>query len=459
MEHPAALAPPDGGYGWVIVLAVVLQLLFCGPIMPMFGILFGPKFTEFGATTSQQTSIFALYLVSWNLSTLFVGPLIQLRSERFVAFCSTTMVVGGLVLCSYSTSTYDLMLAYGLAVGCGMGLGNANGIIILNKYFKKRVGTAFGLMATGLAVSSQVLPQLVKVLVTNLTSRQTLLVYACLCSTGYIGAILMRDVRPLLVPLQGEELEEHRSKLLAKPPLPKPGQHKGVCANFVMLRALRMIDWRLLKEPYFVMIALGNLLVFVCMLSYVPMLKNIFEERGLDLSQSANVLTALGITEMLGRPATGSLGDLSFLRRVTKTPKKLLFIIYGLGCAGGFLAQTLTSGIVSVAIVTCLTGLFGAGAMVTSSLVLGEAFERNFPSALGLSNLFRALLAIIISPIFGMLKETTGSFTIPLVFLASCMIVSMVVWILAAWLWKREPRVKQNGESDVGKVCGPDSEI
>ena len=218
-----------------------------------------------------------------------------------------------------------------------------------------------------------------------------------------------------------------------------------------------MINWRLLKDPYFVMIATGNSLVFVCMISYLPMLKNISEERELDLSQSAKILTALGITKMLGRPVTGSLGDLSCLRRVSRTPKKLLFIIYGLGCAGGFLAQTLTSGIISVAIVTCLTGLFGAGIMVTSSLVLAKAFEENFPSALGLSNLFRALLAIIICPLFGMLKETTGSFTIPLVFLASCIIVCMVIWILAVWLWRREPRVKQNTESDGGKHVGPDS--
>ena len=138
MDRSQAVAAPDGGYGWVIVLAVTLQIMFVSPIMAMFGILFGPKFSEFEATASQQTSIFALFLVSWNLTTLFVGPLVQLYSERFVAFCSTTMVCGGLILCAFSTSTLHLQLAYGLVVGCGMGLANGNGILILNKYFKKR---------------------------------------------------------------------------------------------------------------------------------------------------------------------------------------------------------------------------------------------------------------------------------------------------------------------------------
>ena len=71
------LLPPDGGYGWVIVLAFFLQMVFVGPIMPMFGLIFGSKFQEFETSPTEQTSIFALYLLTWNIITLFVGPLVQ----------------------------------------------------------------------------------------------------------------------------------------------------------------------------------------------------------------------------------------------------------------------------------------------------------------------------------------------------------------------------------------------
>ena len=454
MDHPAALAPPDGGYGWVIVLAVVLQLLFCGPIMPMFGILFGPKFTEFGATTSQQTSIFALFLVSLNLTTLFVGPLVQLYSERLVAFCSTTMVSGGLILCAFSTSTLHLQLAYGLVVGCGMGLGNGNGILILNKYFKKRVGAAFGLMATGCAVVAQVIPQLVSMLVTHLTSQQTLLVYACLCSTGYVGAILMRSLKQG----KGMDLEEQKGKLLdAASAPPKSVRNGGVCADFVVVRVFRMINWRLLLDPYFVMIALGISVLYVSILSYVAQLQNIFVERDLELGQSAHILTAVAIVEMFGRPLMGLLGDLSCMRKISRSPKKLLFITCGLGCAGGFLAQTSTSGVVSVGIVTCITSLFGTASIINSSLVLAEAFEDDLSSALGLSNLIRALLAVIIGPLIGWIKEDSGSFSIPLVFLASCISSCMFIWILAACICKRRanPTMTQDN-SDLTSNTGED---
>ncbi len=40
-----------------------------------------------------------------------------------------------------------------------MGLSNANNIIIINKYFKKRVGAAYGLLLTGFGLGGLAMPQ------------------------------------------------------------------------------------------------------------------------------------------------------------------------------------------------------------------------------------------------------------------------------------------------------------
>lgn len=439
MDHPAPLplGPPDGGYGWAIVVAVLLQLIFVTPIMPMFGIIFGSKFEEFETTPSQQTSIFALYLISWNVITMFTGPLVQLRSERFVALCSTTLIVSGLILCAFSTSTSDLMIAYGLIVACGYGLGSSNGILILNKYFKKKAGLAFGLMAAGTSLSAQAIPQVVKVLITHLTPRQAILVYASLCSTGYIGAVLMRDVRPLLRPLEGRDLEEHRARLLASPQQEQKKLSKGFCDSFIIFRVFRMINWKLLVNPYFVLIALGSSWVFTCFMSYVPQFRNICQERGLDLGETADILTMVGVCEMVARPTWGFVGDSKLLKSLSKTPRKLVYTIGGLGCSLGLAVLTLTSGFVSHVLVSLFLGLFSAAFLISGPIVYAEAFEQDLASAIGLSNLVRAAMALILGPVIGRLHQLTGSFTAPLLFMSGSIGVIMMAWILADCLCYR----------------------
>ena len=439
----AVLVPPDGGYGWAIVLAVLLQLMFAGPLMATFGIIFGPKFKEFDSSTAEQASIFAVYLVSWNVITMFVGPLTQLRSERFVALCSTTLLVGGLVLCAFSTSTYDLMISYGFVVGCGFGLGNANAILILNKYFKKRIGAAFGLMATGLAISSQAMPQVMRWLVEEMPGKKAILAYACLTSAGFIGALLMQDVKPLMRRLEGKELEEHQGMLATsshQQERPKPVEAEGRCANSILVKVFRMMNWRLLRNPYFLMLAAGNAVVFVSTLTYIPQLRNICSDKGLDLAQTANVMTFLATTEMIGRPVWGFLGDSALLRRMTSTPKKFLYTMAGLGCSVGFVALTFTSDFLSVAIVVPCISVCGSCMMVNSALIFAEAFGKDLPSALGFSNLFRAVIGLLIGPVMGKLREATGSFTIPLFFLAACVATSMLTWIIIGCLCRRPTR-------------------
>jgi hypothetical protein len=104
---------------------------FSGPLMAMFGLIYGAKFEQFGSSPTEGNSVFAIFLVTWCVTSLFAGPLVEIRSSRFVAFCGTILNVGGLL-------------------GAGMGLNNTNNILIMTKYFKKRISLAYGLYATGL---------------------------------------------------------------------------------------------------------------------------------------------------------------------------------------------------------------------------------------------------------------------------------------------------------------------
>ena len=190
---------PEGGYGWVILLAAGLTQCFSGPLMAMFGLIFGSKFEQFGSSPTEQNSVFAIFLVTWCVTSLFAGPLVEIRSSRFVAFCGTILNVVGLLIIALSTCTEMMFLGFGLVMGAGMGLNNPNNILIMTKYFKKRISLAYGLYATGLTVSQLVLPQLVTYLLKHFSDQQTILIYAALTSVGFIGSLLMRPVDEHLV--------------------------------------------------------------------------------------------------------------------------------------------------------------------------------------------------------------------------------------------------------------------
>ena len=83
---------------------------------------------------------------------MFVGLLVQLRSERFVGFCGTSFTIIGLLICAFSTNTPSLAVGYGLVFGIGIGLVGTNGILIISKYFRKKIVLAFALFASAVGV-------------------------------------------------------------------------------------------------------------------------------------------------------------------------------------------------------------------------------------------------------------------------------------------------------------------
>merc|ERR1711971_526671 len=106
---------PDGGYGWVVVVGCILQWVFTIPVLDMFGFLFEPKFASCKTTPTEQASIFSVFLATWSITTLLVGPLVALKSERFVAILGNSVLIAGFIASAFSTSTLHLGLLIGTA--------------------------------------------------------------------------------------------------------------------------------------------------------------------------------------------------------------------------------------------------------------------------------------------------------------------------------------------------------
>ena len=295
---------PDGGYGWVIVLARFLQFGVMIQLVPMFGIIFGKKFEQFGATATEKSSVFGVYMTCTTLVSLFVGPLGQVTSERCVAVIAAVIQVCGLIISAFATSSGHLILGFGVLCGIGTGMCAINSILIVNKYFKQKIGMALGISAALVSFSGLLIPQLLKVLVSTFTPRDVLLIYAALSALLTLaGAALMRPVRSYSKVVQQEDGAEKEDKKHALKNIPK-----------VLKNIFTLIEWSLLKNPYVLFILTANAVFMTVFILQMSEISFVAKSRGFSVSAQANLVTILCTTDIVTRFAQGFIMDLPALR-------------------------------------------------------------------------------------------------------------------------------------------------
>nr|XP_006818660.1 PREDICTED: monocarboxylate transporter 12-like [Saccoglossus kowalevskii] len=151
--------PPDGGWGWLVVVGAFIVFFMSSGSYFAFGVLyvaFIDAFEESKAATAWVGSIYYLFLV-------MAGPFgICLSSHfghRLVVVIGGLIATAGLILTSLATDLYQVCLTYSVmadfnivtfaSVGFGCGLCLIPGIEMVSVYFKKRLALALGLCMAG----------------------------------------------------------------------------------------------------------------------------------------------------------------------------------------------------------------------------------------------------------------------------------------------------------------------
>ena len=253
------------------------------------------------------------------------------------------------------------------------------------------------------------------------------LCYAVFCCTGFVGAVFMRDVTPLLssFPIETGDLE-HNHKLIETKESENGKQKNSFCKFWLL------INWRLLLDPEFLVLAIGVTLSFNCNVSYISQIRNITMEKGITMEETADILSILGVVEMLGMPLHGMIGDKLPIHKLTSTPRRLIFGSSCLGIALLLNILTTTTGFASTAAVMSSIVLVWGSITVNLALVFAEVFRSDLSSAIGLSNTLRALSAPLVGLLVGGLREHTGDLSVSLHSLSAVLVACVLGWVLFA---------------------------
>ena len=140
--------------GAVLALAFVMNMLGRGAT-EVFAVFLLPVETALGASRSQVTGVYSLFMLVMGLAGPIAGGVFDRLGAR-ASYCFGLLLLGAsLYLAGSATAIWHYALTVGLASGLGMSmLGMVTANALLSRWYQSRLGTAIGAVyaATGFGV-------------------------------------------------------------------------------------------------------------------------------------------------------------------------------------------------------------------------------------------------------------------------------------------------------------------
>lgn len=300
-------------YGWVIAAVTFLAMLTTSAALGLPGAMLQPLSKEFGWSTDQLSSVFAVRFALFGL----LGPFSALFIARFglsrIMVVAASLIAIAMALATAVTQLWQLFVLWGLVLGCGTGLtALVLGAIVANRWFTANRGLVMGLFAASTATGQLIFLPAGAWIIEHLGWRYAVLPIVVACAVVVVLAMLfMRDHPSSL------GLRSHGETTDMPEQVPASPGKLNVLAPFIMLReaAGHQAFWVLAGS------------FFICGLSTNGLIQTHFislcGDRGLSAVPAASVLAMMGAFDLVGTTLSGYLSD-RFDNR------KLLFWYYGL---------------------------------------------------------------------------------------------------------------------------------
>ncbi|XP_038830608.1 monocarboxylate transporter 6-like [Salvelinus namaycush] len=422
-----AVTAPDGGWGWVVLVATILVLALTLAFPSCMGIFYTDLQTEFQAS-NQETS----WVPSIMTSVLHAGgPFCSVLVERFG--CRATVMLGGvlsglgMVASSFTHTITELYVTAGIITGLGFCFSFQPAVTILGHYFVRRRAFANAMSSTGTALGLCTLPLLGNYLHTELGWRGSFLVLgAVLLNCCVCGAVM----RPLGGPRhRGQPLINHRSLQLKEEKL--KGRMRALWAGLMTALRRHMAFDLLRNNLRYRMYVVGitwMMLGFVVPLIYLVPYATAHD---MEQSQAALLLSILGIVNIVVRPPIGLLFSLPWFKGWHTYVFSAALLLNGL-------SNSICCIDASFPVLLAYVVTYGLSMSVVGSLmftVLMDTLDMSrFPAALGLLAIMESVTLLIGPPLAGILVDRTGEYFY-VFFACSATVASSAVFLMVSFYW------------------------
>uniref|UniRef100_UPI0037E7D3FA monocarboxylate transporter 6 n=1 Tax=Semicossyphus pulcher TaxID=241346 RepID=UPI0037E7D3FA len=443
---PGMVTAPDGGWGWVVLVATILVLALTLAFPSCVGIFYTDLQNEFHASNSETS-----WVPSIMTSVLHAGgPFCSVLVERLG--CRATVMLGGVLsglgmaASSFTQSISQLYVTAGVITGLGFCFSFQPAVTILGHYFVRRRAFANAMSSTGTALGLCTLPFLGNYLHTELGWRGSFLVLgAVLLNCCVCGAVM----RPLQPPRRrGQPLMNHGSPPAVEEPVrTETGWVRTIWSYVVASLSKHMAFDQFCNNSRYCAFVIGitwMMLGFVVPLVYlVPYATANHMEQG----RAAMLLSILGIVNIVVRPPFGIIFSMPWFKG------RHIYMF-----AAALLVNGLSNSICCIGpgftVLLAYVVIYGLSMSVVGSLmftVLMDIVEMSrFPSALGLLAIMESITLLIGPPLAGVLIDRTGQF-FQVFFACSAVVASSAVFLMVSFCWldKRDRKLSKQGQPPV----------
>lgn len=301
-------------YGWVVAATTFLTMLVTAGAVGTPGVLIGPLQEEFGWSTSDISSAFALRLVLFGLMGPFAAAFINRFGIRRVASIALLLIGAGIFGSFAMTELWQLTLLWGVVVGFGTGLtAMVLGATVATRWFATRRGLVVGLLTASTATGQLVFLPLMASLTESLGWRDALTLILAMLFIAAVAVLVFMQDHPADVGLAPYGAKD--GAVVAPAPPATLGAMLASPISVLMEAAQTRVFW-VLFGTFFICGASTNGLVQTHFIALCG-------DFGMAATAAAGMLAIIGIFDIAGTIGSGWLSD----RFDSRT---LLFWYYGL---------------------------------------------------------------------------------------------------------------------------------
>jgi len=301
-------------YAWVIAAVTFFAMLTTSAALGLPGAMLQPLSKEFGWTTDQLSSVFAVRFALFGLLGPFAAIFIARFGLRRIMVTAASFIAIAMVLATQVTQLWQLFVLWGLVLGCGTGLtALVLGAMVASRWFTERRGLVVGLFAASTATGQLIFLPIAAWMIEHLGWRYAVIpVFVACAVVAVLATLFMRD-HPRDVGLRSYG-EPEGTPQDAIPATPAPLNFLGPFK--VLVEASRNRTFWILAGSFFICGLSTNGLVQTHFISLCG-------DNGLSAVPAASVLSMMGAFDLFGTTLSGYLSD-------RYDNRKLLFWYYGL---------------------------------------------------------------------------------------------------------------------------------